>query len=80
MGFNSEFKGLIGNNPSVRDFCMLNLFQVVQGLRMSWRWAVKVKEIHLFLFGELWECRVNGRATGKIVFLFFFFRRSNFIF
>jgi hypothetical protein len=58
---------LIGNDLPVRDFCMLNSFQIVQGVRMSWRRAVKVKETHLYLFAELWECRVNGRATGKIV-------------
>jgi hypothetical protein len=58
---------LIGNDVPVRVFCMLNLLQVGQGLRMSWRREVTVKEINLFLFGDLRECRVNGRATGKIV-------------
>ena len=58
---------LIENDPPVPDFYMLNLLQVVQGLRMSWRREIVVKESNLFLFGELRECRVNGRAREKIV-------------
>ena len=58
---------LVRNDLSVRDFYVLNLFQVVQGLSVSWRREIIVKGNHLFLFGELQEWRINGRATGKIV-------------